>query len=192
MSDDVIDVEFELTADDIAAFTLHECGPRKIFDEYCGGIAFILVIALAFGAGVYEQGFTPKVLLVLGVSFGFALALPSYFLVCYLYSKKLKTAYKYAVEQTKSDYNLCFQNFRFTQLRVRNISYLSESKSRWQRFQKIERTDAYVYIYFAPGYAYIIPKRAFADEAAFERFYEKCLEYWNAAQGQNPAAEGAA
>ncbi len=63
---------------------------------------------------------------------------------------------------------------------------------KWTIFLSVEQVNGYIYLFLAPHYAFVIPKRAFADEAAFERFYEKCLEYWHAAQGRNPAAEGSA
>ncbi len=75
---------------------------------------------------------------------------------------------------------------------IHNDTNLSNAYVSWVGVESVERGDSSIYIYLTGMMAWIVPKRAFADEAAFERFYEKCLEYWNAAKGREPAAEGAA
>lgn len=67
----------------------------------------------------------------------------------------------------------------------------SDYKVEWLGIERVQKTGDFVFLYVTAISAFIIPKRAFSDEAAFERFYEKCLEYWHAAQGRNPAAEAA-
>lgn len=75
---------------------------------------------------------------------------------------------------------------------AKEITRYSKYQIDWQGIERVQKVADFVFLYVTGMSAFIIPKRAFADEAAFEGFYQTCLEYWNAAKGREPAAEGAA
>lgn len=184
MADDAIEVEFELTVDDLVAFNAYACKRLSKKCRACTFITYTSVFVFSFFSVVYFNQYVPVIL-----SFFLGSLFIGLFYIFYS-----KNSYKRFYQS--SDY----QNaYIFDQKKcVVSIHGLKEEAERfhsimkWTMFLSVEHVNGYIYLFVAPHYAFIIPKRAFADEAAFERFYEKCLEYWNAAKGREPAAEGAA
>ncbi len=61
-------------------------------------------------------------------------------------------------------------------------SPMSEGWVRWQGIESVERTADHVFIAIGVSAAYVVPRRAFADGAAFEAFIARATELWRAAQ----------
>jgi hypothetical protein len=49
-----------------------------------------------------------------------------------------------------------------------------KSEQKWAIVQKLARSRKYVFIYVAQHSAYLVPRRAFLDEAEWEAFYKLC------------------
>jgi hypothetical protein len=61
---------------------------------------------------------------------------------------------------------------------IRSVSESSESTSKWDIIEQVISTGEYLFIIFRGSQgAYIVPKAAFADEAAFNQFYETAKKY---------------
>lgn len=61
-------------------------------------------------------------------------------------------------------------------------SPMSEGWVRWQGIESVERNTEYVFIAIGVSAAYVIPRRAFANDAAFDAFTTRATELWRAAQ----------
>lgn len=57
---------------------------------------------------------------------------------------------------------------------------------RWRGFVRIHRSSRAIYILVSDYWGHIIPRRAFEDDASYDRFYQKCRERIDASK----AAEG--
>jgi hypothetical protein len=55
---------------------------------------------------------------------------------------------------------------------------------RWQAVQQIVQNGDALYVYISATEAMIIPRRSFADDAAFAAFKGAMLEYWGACRKQ--------
>lgn len=195
MADDAIEVEFQLNLDDMVAFNLainkegNACLKTRSF--WVGLGSFLFIIFFAFAIAAYDKGLSPELGLAVGIIIGLLAGIAICFFilpVLTMFNTRQAAAIGYG-DRNLSLFSPC--KFRISPLRVRSTSHVSDNKTSWQAVEKIKKVDTHLFIFIGPYMAMIIPKRAFADEAAFERFYEKCVEYWHAAQGRDPAAEGA-
>ena len=50
-----------------------------------------------------------------------------------------------------------------------------ETRVKWIGIRKVSVGEDHAFIYYAPNMAFIIPKRAFVDEADFNRFVRDCV-----------------
>lgn len=50
-----------------------------------------------------------------------------------------------------------------------------ETKVKWNAIRKVSISEDHAFIYYAPNQAFIVPKRAFADEYDFNRFARDCI-----------------
>ncbi len=57
---------------------------------------------------------------------------------------------------------------------------------RWRGFVRIHRSGRAIYVLISGDWAHIIPRRAFEDDASYDRFYQMCRERIDASK----AAEG--
>ena len=57
---------------------------------------------------------------------------------------------------------------------------------RWPHLEGIAETATHIFVQLAPGSAIVIPKRAFADEATAQRFFETAHGYLREAKGTPP------
>jgi len=62
------------------------------------------------------------------------------------------------------------------------ISKTSESKKLWSGIYKVIYTKNYIYVFTTYAAAYIIPRRAFSDEASMLAFYEYALTNYNSSK----------
>ncbi|MCL4677649.1 MAG: YcxB family protein [Alphaproteobacteria bacterium] len=189
MADDAIEVEFELTVDDLVAFNRTVANDNKSlpiglsFAQFRGPIivAFLL-IAMCFVA-------PPRGVIFVQFLSGFLTC--GLFIACMVFvlrGRSLRLCFKKMLVSENYSKRKVIINSAF----AKEITRYSEYQIHWQGIERVQKAADFVFLYVTGMNAFIIPKRAFADEAAFERFYQACLEYWNAAKEREPAAEGAA
>jgi len=59
---------------------------------------------------------------------------------------------------------------------------LTKNATRWEAVEKVSIRRDHGFIYFSGGSALIVPKRAFADESAFEQFMQTAKSYRESAK----------
>jgi len=73
--------------------------------------------------------------------------------------------------------------FSITQEDIRDSTEMGEQITRWDVIEDIVETDKYLFILFhGLAEAYIIPKRAFPDEAGSNKLKEAVMKYHQAAK----------
>jgi hypothetical protein len=65
---------------------------------------------------------------------------------------------------------------------IRSTGGIADSLTPWSSVIDIVQTPAALYLFILKYNAHIVPRRAFADEAAFERFAATAQAYWRPAQ----------
>lgn len=60
-------------------------------------------------------------------------------------------------------------------------SMLAESRTKWPAIDKVDTTKDHLFVYVGTRSAFMIPKRAFPDEAAFKTFADTAFRYHQAA-----------
>lgn len=59
---------------------------------------------------------------------------------------------------------------------LREETAFTITKHTWAAVQRLRRSKTYIFIYIAANHAHVIPKRAFATEGEWDRFYAFCHE----------------
>lgn len=72
---------------------------------------------------------------------------------------------------------------------VEGTSETSDVQTKWEGVEKIAEHNSCFYFFTGPANAYIVPKRAFADEQAAQQFLETARHYREQAAGLEPAIE---
>ncbi|MCB1592117.1 MAG: YcxB family protein [Alphaproteobacteria bacterium] len=187
MADDTIEVEFQLTVDDLVAFNAFTCNKLANKCAVCKPIAGFIILNAFCGllSFVFLKDRPEFFSLFVGIFLGIVAIT---FLYMYTNKRTLKSIYDH-----KSYKDICFfdrRTFRLLSDCIQELTSRSETLYKWSAVKGVDQDRNHIFIFLGPSLAYIVPKRAFADEAAFERFYQKCLEYFNAAKGE-PAQEAA-
>lgn len=190
MADDAIEVEFQLTVDDMVALIFR--APLGVRMSW-----FSVLLRILFGGFVLgnfliliTQAAGPVVLaLFMGAAIGGFIGL---FLSLPFHRPLLVRKYKSLLRFGRNRFFFDPQKIAADSEAIRRFTPHSSLVVNWAIVESALKTPDYIFVYISTMNALMIPHRTFADEAAFERFYEKCVEYWNAAKGQDPAAEGAA
>lgn len=60
---------------------------------------------------------------------------------------------------------------------ILEISAIGETNIAWEKVEKVEETDEYIYIYISSISAHIIPKRVFKDENEKQMFIKEIKKY---------------
>ena len=63
----------------------------------------------------------------------------------------------------------------------------NEGLQRWQGFQAVVKSNDFIILRINSYLVHVIPRRAFTSEQAFELFWSKASDYWQAAQQGVPA-----
>jgi hypothetical protein len=70
---------------------------------------------------------------------------------------------------------------------LHDTTEFEENSAKWQAVQEIIQTDRRLFIMVGPNAAYIIPQRAFNDEATFNKFAQDIRALFQASQTQQPS-----
>lgn len=193
MAGDAVEVEFQQTPEDVIAFNL--VVPRAPRPASTGNlfkaIKMIIIISLLLvGLHFFIPLGSGKYIVTFFAGFG----------VCSFYllfmcvvgrGRQVSTAVKNMLELGENRLLFAKRKVVVKADFIEEISAYSKSQFTWKGIERVEKHQDYLYVYISTMSAILIPRRAFADEAAFEAFYQKCQAYYNAAR-EKPAESEAA
>jgi hypothetical protein len=93
---------------------------------------------------------------------------------------------RYARHVFRGDRNramLGARRLRISRVGLSDSSELLKTSAKWAAVERIETNAGYAYLYIGAAQAYVIPRRAFNDDAQFLAFVELARRYWREATG---------
>jgi hypothetical protein len=171
-----MEVEYELTPDDLFAFQLRavQKSPtvkRTRRNTYIALLFAILVFAIvpAIGPG----GFDPSRVSLGFFSYFFALIAA----LTWLFEKRMtRRAIVDLVKEEKPDKGqLGRHKLRLDETGLVESTAVGEARILWSGVDRIEHDPDYIYIYTAPSAAHLIPRRSFTSENEAEQFLQLAL-----------------
>ena len=177
-----MDVEYELTADDLYAFQWRAAfssslGRRARRASYGGWFVALLLFAIIPAIG--RDGFD-----VSRISLTFLLvAYPIAVLFQWCFERWIiRRAIRHLLSQEKPGRGqLGTHRMVLTEDAIVESTAVGESRTSWAGVDRVEQNDGYIFIYTAPSAAHVIPKRGFQDAEQAERFYQLSHTRWKAA-----------
>lgn len=180
-----MEVEYELSAEDLTALRRHmqKRGPNRqqywLFTAY-GIILLLFAVISAFvrylvplPLGVYLG------LLLLGIGVGSWMTLIGLALYTQL---RAPNAFRKALQQRSyAEKVLGWRRFSIDAQGICNKSEISCVIFLWKGIDKIVTTSEHTFIYVTKSAAFAIPRRAFADDRAFDAFVEAAKQFHSAA-----------
>ena len=168
-----MDVEYELTRDDLYAFQWRAAfgsprGRRSRRTVYILWLVALLLFAILPAIGA--DGFT-----ISRVNIGFVLiAYPIVALAQWRWERWLlrRTILGLLRDEKPDRGQLGVHRVALDEEGVLERTAVGESRTRWAGVHRIEQDDRYIYLYTSPSAAHVIPKRAFADPGDAEAFYQ--------------------
>ncbi len=132
----------------------------------------LVFLALGLVLGAFNQA--QRVSVWLG-SLAFALA----WIVFYpqLVVRTLKSSSRSLVQQAKEQGLLGRQVLTLHQSGLQMRNDLSEVTYPWRSVEEVAESEQHVFLHVGPSKAYAVPKAAFADADAVDRFLQTCAEH---------------
>lgn len=170
-------LEYNLIKDDYIAFNMHhiETSPtiRKtlLIQQY--GVALVFLVIPYFFSRISG---TPMLLsyIVYGAVFlAWILYYPKYFMAV----TKRRTLKMIDEGDNSSIYGM--QSITLTDKGIEQESNTGESRTAWHAIERIDETREYIYIYIGTMNAYLVPNRAFDDDAQRAEFLRILREKMN-------------
>ena len=168
-----LEVEYEITREDLYAFQWRAVfeSPRSWRMRRSAYLGWVLAVVLfAIVPAISADGFT-----VSRVSFGFiAIAVPVAFLFQWCLERWLvRRAIRRLIQDERPDRGqLGRHRLVLGEDALSESTAVGESRTTWAGVDRVEQSLDYIFIYTAPSAAHVIPKRAFADPAQAEAFYQ--------------------
>jgi hypothetical protein len=168
-----VEVEYELTRDDLYAFQWRGVfesprGRRARRTAYLGWLIAVVLFAIVPAIGA--DGFA-----ISRVSFGFiAITLPVVFLFQWCLERWLvRRAIRQLLEEERPDRGqLGRHRLVLDEAGLSESTAVGASRTAWAGVDRVEQNRDYIFIYTAPVAAHVIPKRAFLDPQQAEEFYQ--------------------
>lgn len=178
-----MNIEYELNIDDLVAFNLYyftHSSPikrrMKIRKLVYFGTALIILL-LAIYITITRSLSSAIVGYVLCI-----LTLAVFYYTTFNMPKRIRKELARRYEKGRSDV-IGKHEFSITQEDIKDSTETGEQVIRWDVIEDIVETDKYLFILFhGLAEAYIIPKRAFADEAGSNKLKEEAMKYHRAAK----------
>jgi hypothetical protein len=185
-----MDVEYELNTDDALAFHLYnyEYSPqtgrlRKLMRRmllFSIAIEILIAIVLIIAIGKDMLPFS----VTLGILAMLTLLWWSFSPLLIRKSLRGAVARNYGQGRNKLTGK---HKLSITPDAVTDIADMGESTTRWNAIEWVASTDEYLFMLVRASSPYIVPRRAFADDAAFRQFVEEAKAYHQAAMTQQQA-----
>jgi hypothetical protein len=177
-----VDIEYELNIDDLVAYNMYyytrspqikrRMKIRKVI--YFGTALIILFFAIYIT--ITRSLSWP----IISIAFGYVLFI--LLVAIYNFNKSMiqKRIRKELTRRYGQDRNdvIGKHEFSITQEEIKDSTEMGEQMTRWDVIEDVVETDKYLFILLhGLAEAYIIPKRAFADEAGFTQFKDETIKY---------------
>ena len=166
-----MNVKYRMTVRDLAAFNLHYFVHNWIFLALYGVMLFFSVKnQLAVFHSPMSPGRITFVLVVATVIWAVLIALMFVlgFLICLLPSTLRNTLTEHTIELTDEG--------------VLEVTRQTRLETRWAGVQRLGVTRRYLFLYFGPCVAHLIPKRSVSDEAEWNGIVAECQRRYAAAR----------
>jgi hypothetical protein len=190
-----MEVEYELTPEDLKALNRHHqknpiVPPRG---RFTGVVVWIVcIVGVAGFLTLRRLFFLPELDLFLnmapGVGLGMLLALVGIFL--FLRLMQPNATRKVLQEGRNAEKALGWRRLTIDPHAVRTTSAFSASSFYWEGVEAVSVSQDHVFIYVTTRVAYVVPRRAFPDDRAFEDFVEMARRYYRMGGVAQGAPEG--
>lgn len=178
---EITEVAYELDVDDLVELTLHnQKRSPTIRRQQVVAVALLAVPASLLIGSAAMGGFDGIALVVT-----FCAVFVFSFLLTRATSKRVNRRLVRKVYLEGS--NRALLGARRLRLAPEGLQYSSsliETAAKWAAVERIETTDEYAFLYIAAVQAYIVPRRAFGDEAHFKAFVELARRFRQQAPGE--------
>jgi hypothetical protein len=180
-----MEVEFTLTADDLAAFALYDYteGPkgwRRFLTLFWGVVAFFTLSVIAQVVKLFLGIDAWADLMLVGAIVGALVMLRWVWWKWQPFALR-RSARKLLAALDPKSRSYYEQRLKLTPEGVVQMTPLATSLIDWAAVERIVVTDLYAFIYIAPHQAYIIPERAFRNEGDFHAFADQARAFQEAA-----------
>jgi hypothetical protein len=159
-------IHYKNTFHDVMAFCFyHYLRSPFILGTY--GLCFIAISLVVYQAAPNDRGLSEKLLAFLFlecVALAFFAVVFGGSVVLGMISRRNKTLYTERTLAIGED-------------GIGTETPYGKSEQKWAIVQKLARNRKYVFIYVAQHSAYLVPRRAFLDEAEWEAFYKLCHDH---------------
>ena len=181
---EVVAVDYDFTNEESVAYTLHLMRTRRIYRRQRILTCFLLPTALAL-LGIAWTSFTYNYLRPPSIwpsvfYFAFVVVYTLYVWLWYEATSRRRLTKMFAQGRNRALLGPL-------RLELRNdviwrSSEMSEGWVRWEGVESVETDRDHAYIAVSSNSAFVVPRRAFADAAAFDAFVARATELWRSAQ----------
>jgi hypothetical protein len=173
--------EYEITKDDLTAFNLyHHRHSPTIRRQYLRSWLVPAVFGLMVCSGIWyladqKRGTPLRTFLDLLPLFSFV---PIYLLYFpWAYRRKLRQTIESMTGEGRNRELFSRHRIVISPEGVTDSSELGQTSTAWRAVERVVTTEAHAYIYINALAAVIVPRRAFADAAEFEKFVRIAREH---------------
>lgn len=168
------ELSYELHVDDTLAFSKHTLQTSRTFRLLCkGGFALVLLLSLVgYAFELWARRFWPWEYLAPVLAkqvVELALLVSVYYLV-------LRWVFKFmAVRMTKEGRNagtLCKHRVVLDGEAFFDATDVGDQRVLWRGVERVEQTDAHIFVYTGSAMAFVVPKWAFATEREAQEFFQ--------------------
>jgi hypothetical protein len=173
-----MEVNYELTADDLAALTWHHSQTSPLMRRYywvgllLPPAAYLLLALLFLGAGQPSFYLFPLLF-----SFAYLLLFPR------LRRRRINSYVRRLVREGRNKGTLGPHRMAISREGLVDATEVGEAKTLWAGIERVEESADYIFIYKSALSAYVVPKRAFRDAHQSGQFFAAARAYQ-----QQPAA----
>lgn len=176
---EILAVEYEYGVDDYVAYSLHFMRTNPKYRRQRLLSRVVLPVALTV-IGILMLLFSQRVSSIALVYFLMVAAYTAYVWLWYYQVSKRNLVAMVSAGRNRA-------MFGHTRIELRpdalwRSSPMSEGWVQWQGIESVERTVEHVFIAIGVSAAYVVPRRAFVNDTAFEAFIARATELWRAAQ----------
>ncbi|MFH1926905.1 MAG: YcxB family protein [Chloroflexota bacterium] len=172
----MMDIEYEISTDDLVAFHLHQNEHSLAFRGCRWGFQLVIGLITAAGSVIY---------FIVGDYLMALLWLVAAVLLVALAPRVLRGSIKRQIVRLyrRGKHRGCVGSHRLSLTPEAMVDATEESESRvlWSSVEKIAATDEHLFIYTSAETAIVVPKRAFSDDVGWAEFSETARQYRNAA-----------
>jgi hypothetical protein len=175
-----MEVEYELTLDDLVAFHEYHCAHSPTIQrQYHRGWWRLPIIVMALWALL---GWRSGAFAQFAADEWYWLLLVPVWLITYpwRWHRAQRRAVVNLWNEGENAGSLGRQKLTITPETVMQSNAYREVRTRWEAVEKMERTEHYVFIYFSALHALILPRRAFLTDGEFLRFVGEALHFHEA------------